>query len=269
MLLPRVLTIALGIPLALYVIGMGGAPYLVLVIGLTALALHEYALVLWIGGRGIQRVWTVAGGVLVALSVALSARPFPGEGFVPLAITTVVLGALLRELFRREHSLDRAALTVFGALAIGWTLGHLALLRELHPNGKAFTLLLFAAVWATDTFAYCVGMALGRHKLAPTVSPKKTWEGAAAGVAGALAAVWLARSWFLSETLGPATALGLGLLIGVGGQVSDLSQSLVKRASGAKDSAALLPGHGGVFDRMDSFLILAPLFYYVVLVCGV
>lgn len=268
MLLPRVLTAAVGIPLVLYFIFVGGVPFVAFVLALTVLALHEYATLLWLGGRGVQRALTVAGGGAVALALALAGPGgfgTLGGALMHLTLTGVVLAALLTELFRKEHSLDRAAVSVFGTLFIGWTLAHLALIRDLGPNGRAWTFLLFAAVWATDTAAYFAGRALGRRKLAAVVSPKKTWEGAAGGALAAVLAVWLARGFFPEGALPPVLALVLGLLIGVVGQLSDLCQSLVKRAAGAKDSGTLLPGHGGVFDRMDSFLLLAPLYYYVLL----
>jgi len=264
-LLPRILTAAVGIPLLLYVIELGGVPFAALVVGLAVLALHEYAMVLWMGGRGVQRLWTVLGGGLMAASVAAAGQSFPGRGLLGMSLAVVVTAAVLSEVFRKEHSLDRASLTVFGAVFIGWTLGHLVLIRELVPHGKSLTYLLFASVWTTDSAAYFTGRAVGRHKLAEVISPKKTWEGAVGGLAGALAAVFIAQRFFLQDALNPLTAGALGLLIGVVGQISDLAQSLVKRAAGTKDSAALLPGHGGIFDRMDSFLFLAPLYYYLTL----
>lgn len=271
MLLPRVLTALAGIPAFLYLIRLGGPPYLVLVCSSAVLALYEYALVLWSGGRGIQRFWTVVGGFLVCAAVALDGAgkaSAAGIGLVHLTLSLVLAVALLSELLRREHSLDRAALTVFGVLFIGWTLGHLVLIRDLVPNGESFTYLLFLAVWTADTAAYFSGKALGKRRLAEVISPKKTWEGAAGGLLGALAVFWLARKFFLPELYSAKAALGLGLLVGILGQSSDIAQSLVKRASGAKDSSHLLPGHGGVFDRMDSFLLLAPVYYYVLLACG-
>lgn len=265
MLLPRVLTAIVGIPFFLYLIHLGGLPFAGLIVGLTMLALHEYATVLWLGGRGVQRVLVVLGGGAVAAAIALGGTLPRADALVPMTITAVVFAAMLRELLRKEHSLDRAALTVFGAMFVGWTLGHLALLREIRPDGRAWTYLLFAAVWTCDSFAYFTGMSIGKRRLAPVISPKKSWEGLFGGVVGAFAAVFVARRFFLGSELTAPLAVGLSLLIGVGGQLSDLSQSLIKRAAGVKDSASLLPGHGGIFDRMDAFLLLAPAVYYLLL----
>ncbi len=271
MLLPRILTAVVGIPLILWLVHRGGPPFAAFTAALAVLALREYALMLKAGGRLVQEHLAVAGGGFVALAVAFSGptalAAVPGVGLSHLAVTLVTAAALGREMLRKEHSLDRAALTVLGALFIGWPLGHIALLRE-SPSGEKLTFLLFISVWVTDSLAYIVGNLAGRRKLAPVLSPKKSWEGALGGFAGALAVLWAAKTYWLQDILGPGLALGLGVLVGVVGQSSDIAQSLVKRACGVKDSAALLPGHGGIFDRMDSFLLLTPLFYYAVALFG-
>jgi len=267
-LLPRILTALVGIPLVLALIHLGGVPYLVFCALLAALCAHEYALVLWAGGRGVHRALLPLLSGLLALAVGLSGpvasdAPAPGVGLNHFMVSVVVLAALLREVLRKEHSLDRAALTVMGTLFIGWPLGHLVLLREL-AHGELLSYHLFAAVWACDTAAYAVGSALGRRKIAPVLSPKKSWEGAVAGFLAAVGVLWAGRKLLLSEAMTPALALALGALVGTLGQASDIAQSLVKRASGVKDSGSLLPGHGGLFDRLDSLLLLVPAFYYLV-----
>ncbi|MEI8191486.1 MAG: phosphatidate cytidylyltransferase [candidate division NC10 bacterium] len=273
MLLPRLATALVGIPLVLWMIHLGGLPFLLFTAALAFLACREYALMLRAGGRGVQSWITTAGGGLLAIAVGLSGpvstkSPAPGVGLNHFAVTILILVCLLREVMRREHSLDRAALSLMGALFIGWPLGHLALLRELPPSGETLTALLFAAVWMTDTAAYAAGKAFGRSRMAPVISPKKSWEGAAAGLIAAVLTLWLGRKLFLADSLTPGLALALGLLVGTLGQASDIAQSLVKRASGVKDSSSLLPGHGGIFDRMDSFLLLAPAFYYAIVLFG-
>jgi phosphatidate cytidylyltransferase len=160
------------------------------------------------------------------------------------------------------HSLDRVALTLFGALFAGWMPAHLALIRDLRPHGEAFAFLTFAAVWAMDTAAYAAGRGFGRHALAPVLSPKKTWEGAAAGFGAAIAVCLAFQKFKLSESVTPLQAVVIGVIIGSMGQLSDLAESMVKRDAGAKDSGALLPGHGGVFDRFDSYILCAPAVFY-------
>lgn len=269
MLLPRVLTAIVGIPLLLWLIHLGSLPYVAFVVLLATAALYEYALLLWVGGRGIQRLTCVVGGGLLALAVALGS-PGPGramQGGLPgLLITGIVLVAMFREMFRKEHSMDRAALTLFGVFFVGWTLAHLALIRDLRPYGEQLTYLLFVTIWIMDTAAYFVGKNLGKHKLASVISPGKTWEGAAAGFLGAILTCLVAQRTWLPDALTPAEAVAIGVLLGVVGQASDLAESVVKRAVGAKDSSALLPGHGGVLDRFDSFLLAAPMMYYVLII---
>ncbi|MDD5628518.1 MAG: phosphatidate cytidylyltransferase, partial [Elusimicrobia bacterium] len=214
--------------------------------------------ILAMGGRPVQRwVLLLCGGAL-SLSVALG-----GPSQAVLCAATAAI--LLREMFSRVRSLERLAFTVLGALLLGWMPAHLALIRDLRPDGQKLTYMLFIAVWLTDTAAYAAGRAFGRHKLAEGLSPKKTWEGAAAGFLFAVGSVYLLQRLLAPAGLGPRGALALGALIGLCGQLSDLAESLVKRAVGAKDSGDLLPGHGGVMDRFDSFILAAPAAYYFLL----
>ncbi len=265
MLLPRVLTALVGIPLLLGLVHLGSLPFAAFVVAVAVLSLYEYSLLLFIGAKPVQRAITVLGGGLLAATISLgSSGPYwPSDATAGAVITALLLSTLLREMFRAQHSLDRAAFTFFGIFFIGWTLPHLALIRDLRPDGEKFTFLLFVSVWIMDSAAYFVGLRWGRRPLAPVISPKKTWEGAAAGLLAAVACVLAARSWFLREALSLPLALALGLLIGTVGQLSDLAESVLKRAVGAKDSSALLPGHGGVLDRFDSFLLAAPMMYYM------
>ncbi|MBI4386682.1 MAG: phosphatidate cytidylyltransferase [Elusimicrobia bacterium] len=268
MLLPRLLTMFVGIPLLAFLIHLGSLPFMALVIGVVLLALYEYALILWVGGRGVQRWMTVAAGGFLATVVILQAPRLDGLGtgaLLPLSITGVVLAVCLRELLRKEHSLDRAALSLLGVFFIGWTLAHLALLRDLRPYGERFTFFLFLTVWVVDIAAYAAGHAVGSRRLAPVISPKKTWEGAVAGFAAAVLWSLLAHRWFLGGAFGLRTTLLLGAAIGLLSQASDLAQSLIKRTAGVKDSSSILPGHGGILDRFDSFLLTAPAMYYAVL----
>lgn len=198
---------------------------------------------------------------VVLVGTALASCAALGGPF-PLALAAGILLIALVELFSRVHSLDRAALTLFGALFAGWMPAHLALIRAMRPHGEAFVLLVFLAVWAADSAGYFAGRAFGRNALAPEVSPKKTWEGAAAGLLAAAAAALVLQRFGLRDALTPLQAAGLGLGLGVVGQVSDLAESMIKRDAGVKDSGALLPGHGGVFDRFDSYILAAPAVYY-------
>ncbi|MDE2143885.1 MAG: phosphatidate cytidylyltransferase [Elusimicrobia bacterium] len=255
MLLPRVLTALVGIPLLLYLVHNGGLAFSVFITGIAALCCYEYALMLRMGGRPVHPVLTIAFGGALAACAAFG-------GPVGLVLTAGIFLVALVETFSAQHSLDRAALTLFGALFAGWMPAHLALIRDLRPHGEAFLCLVFVSVWVMDTAAYAAGHAFGRHLLAPVLSPKKTWEGAVAGFLAAVAVCLLFKRFVLNDALSLPLAAAVGVLIGVTGQISDLAKSIVKRDVGVKDSGALLPGHGGVFDRFDSYILCAPAVYY-------
>lgn len=255
MLLPRVLTALVGIPILLWLVHSGGYAFGLFVAGICLLCCYEYALILRLGGRPVQAVPVVLVGGALAACAALG-------GPLPLALAAGIVLVALTELFSKTHSMDRAALTLFGALFAGWMPAHLALIRGLRPHGEAFILLLFLCTWTTDSAAYFAGRSFGKNALASEVSPKKTWEGAVAGFLASVLVALLVQRFLLREALSPLWAAGLGLAIGVVGQLSDLAESMIKRDAGVKDSGALLPGHGGVFDRFDSYILAAPALYY-------
>ncbi|MGA9753312.1 MAG: phosphatidate cytidylyltransferase [Acidobacteriota bacterium] len=151
--------------------------------------------------------------------------------------------------------------TLFGALYVGFLLGFMLGLHQVEGEGARLIFLLCISIWAGDSAAYYVGSTLGKHKLYPRVSPKKTWEGAVAGVAGSVLAAAIVKMTFYAS-LRWEDVVALGILLSVVGQLGDLFESLLKRGAGIKDSSNLLPGHGGVLDRLDSLLFNGPLLYY-------
>ena len=162
-----------------------------------------------------------------------------------------------------------ATLKLTGILTIGWVLGyHLILLRNAEPIGASLIYLLAGTIWCSDTGAYLVGRAFGRHKLGTPVSPRKTIEGTIGGlVIGTLTSVAL-RTLLLTETLSWGDAIFIGLLLSVLGQLGDLSASLMKRTAGVKDSGQVIPGHGGFIDRCDSLIFSTPVLYYYLELTG-
>jgi phosphatidate cytidylyltransferase len=150
---------------------------------------------------------------------------------------------------------------------VGWLLGFGILLHHTSPLGDELVLFVVGVTWIGETAAYLVGSTLGRHKLAPITSPRKTVEGALAQVVVSVGAGAALGSWLL-PACGGALALGGGALLGVIGQFGDLAESAVKRSAGTKDTGGLIPGHGGVLDRIDSLLFNLPAFYYFSLVAG-
>jgi phosphatidate cytidylyltransferase len=189
---------------------------------------------------------------------------------MPLLLTSGVVLSLIWLLLRREK--ERAftdwAWTLAGILYIGWLLSYLVALRGLDggrwglDGGRNWVFLALATNFASDTAAFFVGRALGRHKLAPRISPGKTWEGTIAGVAGAIIVSLL---FTLLIPIRYWQAIILGLLVSLFGQLGDLVESLLKRNMGVKDSGRLFPGHGGVLDRIDSVVFASVVVYYYVI----
>ena len=152
-----------------------------------------------------------------------------------------------------EQTIPATAILAWGTLYFAAPVASLVLLQQLDPW---IFFLLLAIVWLGDTAAYYVGSAWGRHRLAPVVSPKKSWEGAIAGLATSLAATAIWSLWRL-DAVDPAL-LAVALATAIASQLGDLVESLVKRAANVKDSGAILPGHGGMFDRFDAMFLAAP-----------
>jgi phosphatidate cytidylyltransferase len=186
-----------------------------------------------------------------------------------LLLTIAIILPLVILLWRRgkENAFANWAWTVAGILYIGWLLSFYVELRSL-ADGRGWVFLAILTTFASDTGAYFTGRAIGRHKLAPYISPKKTWEGVVGGVLGAIVAS-VVLSFLLSLPLLWWGAIIAGILISVIGQLGDLVKSLFKRNMAIKDSGNVLPGHGGLIDRMDSLAFAGVLVYYFVVFVGV
>jgi phosphatidate cytidylyltransferase len=197
-------------------------------------------------------------GLLVTTGFAV-----PGLLSDTATITFLVAAVLLSQLLSGRElktGLMDTAVVAFGVLYVAWLLGHLILVRRL-PEGIFLVFFLFLVTWANDTGAYFVGSLWGRTPLAPRISPKKTWEGMVGGGIASVAAAFACRAWFL-ESLSAADALLIALMVGVAAPLGDLCESVLKRSAGIKDSGAIIPGHGGILDRVDSLIFTTPAFYY-------
>jgi phosphatidate cytidylyltransferase len=256
----RVLTAAIAVPLFTWLVSRGPAwlfVALVLVVG--TLALWEVLRLFEGAGQPVYARLGLALGVVVLATFAGPVTP-AGRGAILSLVMAIILSVPVWS--RRAPATEPAALTLLGVLCIGWFLGHSLAVYRL-PDGADLILLLAGITWIGESAAYVVGSAMGRHKLAPTISPKKTVEGAIAQLAGSVLAglglaVWLVPDWTVAQTV------LVGVVLGVTGQVGDLAESALKRAAGVKDAGGLLPGHGGVLDRVDGLLFNAPAFYYCV-----
>ena len=189
---------------------------------------------------------------------------------VTLLLTAAVVLSLILLVFlpKREGLFNRWAWTIAGILYVGWLLSFLIALR-LEPGtagfpdaGRNFVFLAILATFGSDTMAYFIGKAMGKHKLAPQISPGKTWEGTFGGILGAvIISLLFTIDTPLQLPLNYGQAILLGVLISVFGQVGDLAESLLKRNLGVKDSGKMMPGHGGVLDRTDSILFAGVVVY--------
>ncbi len=185
----------------------------------------------------------------------------------PLLLTSAVMLSLIWLLRRpqKEKAFTSWAWTIAGILYGGWLLSHLVALRGL-DDGRNWVFFALFTTFASDTTAFFTGRALGRHHLAPRISPGKTWEGTISGILGAIiVSLLFILPTPLTLPLNWGQAILLGLLVSVFGQLGDLAESLFKRNTGVKDSSQLIPGHGGFLDRMDSIVFAGIVVYYYVI----
>lgn len=214
----------------------------------------------------------VRGGTIIAAAIPL-AMAINGEGthIVALGLAAAFIGGvicMMRFVCQEEDQVEDVAITVFGYLYIGLTLAAFALLRYRWPDleGGLLCLFILLSVWANDAFAYLGGSAFGKHKFAPKISPKKTWEGVVCGI------VCSTIFWLFIPFVCPNCGFGIvwavisGIVCGIAGIMGDLAESHIKRSFHTKDSGTLMPGHGGLLDRSDSLLFVSVVAYFMVVI---
>lgn len=263
----RVILALVLLPFVFWVIAAGG--WLFYLGALTALTLSgvEFANIFRSGGHRPALPLMVLGITMLSMVRFLSAFEYSAP-----ILTALLCGSILWHVVDFERGADRAgtdaALTITGLVYIGWIGSYLISLREL-PDGNWWMLIVLPSVWMADMAAYFLGRAFGRHRLAPRLSPNKTWEGYISGIAaGGLSAWLLSALWRVAaepetsiETVG---VILLGLLLGALAPIGDLGVSMIKREFKIKDSGSILPGHGGALDRIDSWLWGGALGYYII-----
>lgn len=257
----RILTILASVPVIWACVYFGGLAFLFLILALALVSINEfYALMIkknyqpafWVGN-----IITIFFIIFAYYSLKRDWEPAHSAIFTIAAIIALVSGLFLR---REEDTIVDVSVTVLGMTYIGWFFSYFLFIRNMTEHG-GYLFFLMLTIWANDVVAYLIGSRFGKRKLAPKISPKKTVEGAAAGFIVCLVAAGI-FSWVAQLEL--AHALILGGIIGIVAIFSDLVESLIKRDAGAKDSSNLVPGHGGVLDRMDSFILTAPVMYYYI-----
>jgi phosphatidate cytidylyltransferase len=266
-LLKRVASALVLLPVfLLIVVKAPGWMFNTLVVVTSAAALWELTRLLAEAGRPVYRHLAVVAGTLVTASFASSRLADPLV--LPALALTIAIGAALSvPVWRGTAATEPAANTLLAVLYVGWLLGFGILLHHTSPIGDELVLFLVGVTWIGETSAYLVGSAVGRHRLAPVISPKKTVEGAAAQVVASVISGAALGAWLL-PSCGIGVAVTGGALLGAVGQIGDLAESVIKRSVGTKDTGGLIPGHGGVLDRIDSLLFNLPAFYYFTLVAG-
>jgi phosphatidate cytidylyltransferase len=253
----RVVVAVVALPLVLWLVYLGGWPLFGLALVAALIALHE----LYVMARSLRPLVLAgyAGAVATLLGAQLGGATWMVGGFM----LTLLLAFLLYGIAdTRQSGTITMGSTILGVAWIALGLAHLLLLREIPEHGRLAIFTVLLAVFADDTAAYFIGRLVGRHKLAPALSPGKTWEGFVAGTVVAVAVVFFAL--YDQGFLTIAESLALGVAIALAGAAGDLFESAIKRDLQVKDSGRLLGGHGGMLDRIDAHLFAAVAAFYVV-----
>jgi len=267
MLRERVLVTAVLLPVGLTLVYFGGYPFMILVTFFLAVAAWEYANLFKVGG--FQPAWVLAVIETIAIAVGRGLTGFDTSHWI---LGVFILTSMIFHLVAYERGRDQAgtdfAITISGAVYVAWLGSYLISLRTL-PNGFWWFMVALPSIWAADSGAYFYGRKFGKHPLSPRLSPKKTWEGYIAGIpAGVI--IGMAFAFWAYSQLGPEAGITplrgalLGMVLSMVTPLGDLGESMIKRQVGMKDSGKLFPGHGGAFDRIDSWIWGATISYYII-----
>lgn len=256
----RVLVSVFAIPVIIAASYFGSIYFFLLTLLIALVAFYEFSVLVKNKGASANLILGLLSIILIVIN---QYRVF--IDFFSVVLLIMFIG-LLWELFRNKDSaILNLGVTLLGIFYIGLFAAALIGLREFYPRigelylrGGYLVISVFASIWVCDSAAYYGGTALGNHKLFPRVSPKKSREGAVFGFFFAVLTMVLAKIIVL-DFLSWSTAIAIGIITGIFGQIGDLVESLIKRDAGVKDSSGLIPGHGGVFDRFDSILYTAPI----------
>ncbi|MDI6822554.1 MAG: phosphatidate cytidylyltransferase [Actinomycetota bacterium] len=267
MLKQRVLSAVIYGVILLGFLFLGRIPFFVLVLALVLLGLREFYSLPFENLKPDTAVGMLGGACFPTAAL------IKGQAGMGVALAFLIILVLIRGLLKaKKPTIYDVSLTIFGSLYVGFLLGHLILIYDLGTGLERFSLieppinlgslsvlLVFVATWVYDTIAYGGGRLMGRRKLAPKISLQKTWEGTILGLLASSAALGLMA--FIPLSL--AKRILMGLIIGIAAVLGDLFESSLKRVAGVKDTGSIIPGHGGILDRLDSLLFTAPVAYYL------
>lgn len=257
--LTRIIISLIAIPAIIYIIYVGKLPFYLFVVTISLLALNEYFLML----KNKDIFPQIILGNLIALAILINTF-FNFLQFYDILLLSIIVLTFV-ELFRNKNSsILNLGGTILGIFYIVLFFTSLINLREIdHQNywkGGFLILSMIFSIWACDSAAYFGGISLGKHKIFPRVSPKKSWEGSIFGFVFAIITMLIMQHYFLYFITISQTII-LGATIGIFAQIGDLIESSFKRDVGVKDSSNLIPGHGGFFDRFDSLIYISPIIY--------
>jgi phosphatidate cytidylyltransferase len=251
----RLLSAIVLIPIVAGATYAGGLWFFAIIVLVASIAGYEFFQMMRLGGYKPSCFW----GLILIWLLLVDAR-YPAWQLARPALAGVMVLSLSWQLFKKDTSTPTTdwALTIAGALYLGWVAGHFISLRD-SPRGFEWMILTLLSTWVADTGAYFIGTYLGRHRSFPRLSPKKTWEGTVGGWFCGVAATILIGFYI---GLGLVHSLILGALVSTSLPFGDLSISMMKRQVGVKDTSGLIPGHGGMLDRIDSLLFAVVVVYY-------
>ncbi len=248
----RIIAGLIGFSLLLLIVILGGDVLNIAILGISLIAVYEFHKAI----RNIENINPIT-SINYIFTVGLFLTNYIGKDLVDFIIFIYVISILVISVFSKTHTIKDSAMTLLGGLYIPFFFYHMYLLNE-----SMYIWIVFLSAIATDTFAYFSGVLFGKHKLYPSVSPKKTIEGSIGGILGCLITVTTFSIYFkLDNILGMAI---LSIVLSVMSQIGDLTASKIKRTAGIKDYGDLIPGHGGILDRFDSILFTTPIVYYYI-----
>jgi phosphatidate cytidylyltransferase len=258
----KILVGSLLVPPILFLIIIGPPAVLsLMVLVATFFGLCEFYALALPNAQRIERLMGVGLGLILSLLIIRG----DFKAILPFFVLLLILLSLLFLVISQNlpSTISRMGILLFGILYVGFLFPHVSLIRNM-TEGRVWVLLLIVTVWAGDIFAFLSGSLFGKHKLYPKISPNKTYEGLGGAIVGSILVALVYKIFFI-----PRMGVGLCILVAIGltilGQLGDFTESMLKRSAQVKDSGSLIPGHGGMLDRMDSFLFSAPFFHYVLL----
>jgi phosphatidate cytidylyltransferase len=258
----KIWTAMIIVPPVIFLIALGPPIVLTLMVLLaTFFGLREFYNLTLPHSKWVER-WAGMGlGLILSIIISYGDSKIALPFFVLLLLLLCIL--FMGTSQNLSSTISNMGIMFFGIFYVGFLLSHVSLIRNM-VDGKQWVLFLIATVWAGDISAFLSGSLFGRHKLYPKISPNKTYEGLAGGIVGSVI-VALSFTLLFIPQLGKGLCIFLAIGLGVLGQLGDFTESMLKRSAQVKDSGSLIPGHGGMLDRLDSFLFSAPFLHYSLL----